>query len=67
LLDSLLQEKDKIMGTSLKKYKFPLLMSGILGGIFTFYYTFSSVNQARIKYGSRKFTHAPATTFEKDE
>ena len=48
-------------------YRFPILMGSILGGIFTFWWTFSSVNQNRIKIGSKKFTDAPKTTFNNDK
>ena len=50
--------------SKIQLYRFPILMTGLLGGILTFWYTFSSVNQDRIKFGSRKFTDAPKVTFD---
>ena len=47
-------------------YRFPVMMGGILGGIITFWWTFSSVNEKRIKMGSKKFTDSPAVTFKED-
>jgi len=52
--------------TPVQLYRFPLLMGGILGGIFTFFYTFSSANKDRIKIGSKKFTDAPKVTLQDD-
>ena len=46
-----------------QQLRFPLMMAGILGGIFTFWWTFSSVNEDRIKLGSKKFTHQPEVNF----
>ena len=48
-------------------YRFPILMGGILGGILTFWWTFSSINQNRIKFGSKKFTDAPKVTFNDEK
>ena len=48
-------------------YRFPILMGGILGGIMTFLFTFSSVNSERIKWGSKRFTDAPKVTFQDDK
>ena len=50
--------------TASQLYRFPILMGTILGGIFTFYYSFSSVNHDRIKLGSKKFTDAPQVNFQ---
>jgi len=47
--------------TPMQQYRFPVLMSGIVVGVFMFYKTFSSINQERINQGSRKFTDAPVT------
>ena len=47
--------------TPMQQYRFPIMMSGIIGGVFWFYYTFTSMNQKRIKEGSKKFTEAPKT------
>jgi len=41
------------------QYRFPVLISGILGGLFAFYFSFSNVNHDRIKIGSRRFTDTP--------
>ena len=47
--------------TPMQQYRFPVLMSGIVVGVFMFYKTFSSINQERINQGSRKFTDTPVT------
>ena len=48
-------------------YRFPVMMGGILAGIITFWWTFSSVNEKRIKQGSKKFTDAPEVTFKAEK
>jgi len=48
----------------MQPYRFPVMMSGILGSILTFYYTFSIVNQGRIKDGSKKFTQIPKNNIQ---
>ena len=45
--------------TKVQLYRFPIMMTGIIGTVLGFYYTFSSVNQTRIKEGSRKFIDIP--------
>ena len=47
-------------------YRFPVMMGGILGGIITFWWTFSSVNEKRIKQGSKRFTDSPPVTLKDD-
>ena len=47
-------------------YRFPLMMGGIVGGIFTFWYSFSNVFNERIKWGSKKFTDTPKVTLNDD-
>ncbi len=47
-------------------YRFPILMGGIVGGVFTFWYSFSNVFNERIKWGSKKFTDTPKITLKDD-
>lgn len=48
-------------------YRFPVMMGGILAGIITFWWTFSSVNAKRIKQGSKRFTDSPEVTFKAEK
>ena len=48
------------------KMRYPVLMGGIVSGIFYFYYTFSQKRKGQIKEGSKRFTEEPdAYSFKK--
>lgn len=52
--------------TSIQQYRFPVMMSAIIGGIGFFYYNFSRMNHDRIKEGSRRFTEAPKSALQEN-
>ena len=65
-----LQITKKVLGRKFSKsqlLRFPILMSVIVGGVITFWWTFSQVNKDRIKLGSKKFTNAPKVTFNQEK
>ena len=65
-----LQVTKKVLGRKFTKaqlLRFPILMSAIVTGVITFWWTFSQVNRDRIKLGSKKFTDSPKVTFTKEK
>ena len=65
-----LQITKNVLGRKFTKaqlLRFPILMSAILTGVITFWWTFSRVNRDRIKLGSKKFTDAPKVTFTQEK